>query len=70
MNIWRQESQVFHEVGWRAYDDVQLISIVFLSGNMPENATLFQPAYTAYELRFMLQSFEQSPPAARFIGGT
>ncbi|CAC9489972.1 hypothetical protein [uncultured Gammaproteobacteria bacterium] len=19
MNIWRQESQVFHEVGWRAY---------------------------------------------------
>ena len=26
MNIWRQESQVFHEVGWRAclrnaYDD-------------------------------------------------
>jgi len=20
MNIWRQESQVFHEVGWRASD--------------------------------------------------
>ena len=26
MNIWRQESQVFHEVGWRAYLGLSLVA--------------------------------------------
>jgi hypothetical protein len=34
MNIWRQESQVFHEVGWRAY-----VILLFIDLDPQANAT-------------------------------